>query len=226
MLPLERFRALTFDCYGTLIDWEGGILSALRPLLQDHGIECTDEELLTLYAAAEFTAESGAYRSYREVQRIVLRAIADRLGFTLKPEELDRLSESIKDWRPFADTVDALRILKRRYILGIVSNIDDDLLAGTQQHFTVEFDLVITAQQVRSYKPSHGHFVSAKERIGERRWLHAARSYFHDVVPSRALGVPVVWVNRGSEEPLGEERPDAEVESLAALVEWLANKDA
>ncbi len=225
MLPLERFRALTFDCYGTLIDWEGGILSALGPLLQDRRIECTDEELLTLYATAESTAESGAYRSYREVQRIVLGAIADRLGFILKPEELYRLSESIKDWRPFADTVDALRILKRRYRLGIVSNIDDDLFAASATRLEVPFDAVITAQQVAAYKPCPAHFETALQVLGLPREeiLHVAQSLFHDIAPARSLGWKTVWVNRRKGRPgpgatpPAEAIPDLEVPDLRTL---------
>ena len=105
--------------------------------------------------------------------------------------------------------------------LGILSNIDDDLLAGTLRHLTVDFELTLTAQQLRSYKPAHGHFLTARERIGDARWLHAAQSYFHDVVPARELGIPVAWINRKAEEPQGQARPDRNLHDLAELADWL-----
>ena len=126
-------------------------------------------------------------------------------------------------WPPFADTNAALeRLAAAGYRLGILSNVDDDLLAGTRRHFTVTFDPVVTAQQVRSYKPAHGHFLTARERLGGARWLHAAQSYFHDVTPARALAIPVAWINRKREAPSGTARPDRELTTLRDLADWLA----
>ncbi len=115
------------------------------------------------------------------------------------------------------------RLKELGYQLGILSNIDEDLLAQTQEHFTVEFDLIVTAERVRSYKPGHAHFLKARDEIGDRRWLHAARSFFHDVVPACALNIPVVWVNREHTKPLGPEHPNAEVDDLQGLVRWLSD---
>src|SRR5262249_43134171 len=132
------------------------------------------------------------------------------------------LAESVPDWKPFPDTNPALqRLAAAGFRLGILSNVDDDILAGTRRRFAVDFEIVVTAQQVRSYKPAPGHFGEARARIGAVPWLHAAQSYFHDVVPAPAQGIPVAWVNRKREQPLGNVRPEYEVFSLAELAELL-----
>ncbi len=225
MLPFERFEVLTFDCYGTLIDWERGILNALRPVLARHGVERSDDEVLSSYAAAEEKAESGPYRSYREILQEVMRELGDRFGFTPSAGELDRLAASIEEWPPFPDTIAALHTLKRRYRLAIVSNIDDDLFSGSARRLEVPFDDVITARQVRSYKPRPAHFEAALERLAVQRdrVLHVAQSLFHDIAPARRLGLSTVWVNRRRDRegfgatPPGDARPDLEVPDLRTL---------
>jgi FMN phosphatase YigB (HAD superfamily) len=148
--------------------------------------------------------------------------VAEADGWEM-PEAIAReFAASLPSWRPFADTNRALSRLAGVGIrLGILSNVDDDLLAGTREHFTVDFDLVITAEQVRSYKPEHGHFLAARERLGDAHWLHAAQSYFHDVVPCAELGIPSAWINRHGEPPAGNVRPDYEFRDLAGLAAWL-----
>ena len=169
----------------------------------------------------EAAVEAERYRSYREVLTESTRRVARQLGWALPEARAGFLAESLPFWIPFPDTNPALeRLFKAGYQLGILSNVDDDLLAATRKHFTVPFDPVVTAQQVGSYKPADGHFVTARQRVGGRRWLHAARSHFHDVTPCRRLGVPVAWINRGS-EPGREPRPDRELATLAALADWL-----
>ena len=113
------------------------------------------------------------------------------------------------------------RLVAAGYSLGILSNVDDDLLAGTRRHFTVAFDLIVTAQQVGSYKPAHRHFIEARQRLGGKRWLHAAQSYFHDVIPARALGIPVAWINRKHESTADGGRADREFHTLTELADWL-----
>ena len=148
--------------------------------------------------------------------------VAKRFSWTLTPERARGLAESLPSWQPFPDTNPALeRLVSAGYRLGILSNVDDDLLAGTLRHLTVPFDLLVTAQQVRSYKPAAAHFETARQRIGESRWLHAAQSHFHDVVPCRALGVRVAWINRKAEPGHAETRPDVEVRTLAGLADTL-----
>src|SRR5262245_13782036 len=193
MLRFERFAAMSFDCYGTLIDWETGILEALRPLLRRHGVFAEDDRLLELYAAAESEIEAGPYVPYREVLREVVRHLSRTLAFRAQPDEMDALAASLPAWPPFPDTIEALRAMAGRYRLAIASNVDDDLFAGTQKRLGVEFALVTTAQQVRSYKPGAAHFKRTLQRleplgIGGDQLLHVAQSLFHDVAPAKSLG--------------------------------------
>ena len=226
MFDFSTRVALTFDCYGTLIDWESGILDALRPLLDRYRVEIDDDRLLELYARHEPEVQQGGYRTYREVLGCVVEGIGQELGFTPAPDEIASLADSIADWKPFPDTVEALRKLKRRFKLGIVSNIDDDLFAGSARRLEIDFDWVVTAEQLRSYKPSLNNFERALERIDlpTEAIVHVAQSLFHDVVPAQALGIATVWVNRGGARPglgatpVAVARPDLEVPDLAMLV--------
>jgi len=233
MLDFSQFEYLTFDCYGTLIDWETGILAALRPMLAAHSVTISDADLLTLYGEQEAEAETGEYKSYRQVLQTVVLAMAQRLGFTASVEQTEALAESVGQWPAFPDTVDALRTLHTRFKLAIVSNVDDDLFAGSAKLLQVPFDAVITAQQVRSYKPALNNFRKAWERIGrpKEKVLHVAQSLHHDIAPARDLGLKSVWVNRrgdqaerdvsrgaGATKP-AEAIPDLEVPSLQALAD-------
>ncbi len=233
MLNFNDYEALTFDCYGTLIDWETGITRALRPVMAAHGVSVDDDVLLRLYAEYEVQGKSGEYRKYRQVLRATAHAICERLGFTPSQSEAECLAESLGGWQPFADTVDALHRLKTRYKLCIVSNVDDDLFAGTQRTLGVEFDDVITAEQAGSYKPSQNNFALAIERIGapKARVLHVAESVKLDIVPAKAFGMSTVWVNRSagtgrntgaSGNPIGgASGADLEVPDLNTLAELM-----
>ena len=225
MLDFSPFRFLTFDCYGTLIDWESGIFSALRPILAAHGRSVDGARLLELYGELEAHAEEGPFRSYREVLRSVVHGFGQKLGFTPTEAEERSLPESLKDWKPWPDTVAALRQLNVRYRLAIISNVDDDLFAPTGQLLQVPFDQVITAQQARCYKPSLGIFRLALKRIGTspEQVVHVGQSIYHDVIPAQSLGLRTVWVNRpspragiGAVKPASGQ-PDLEVPNLAAL---------
>jgi 2-haloacid dehalogenase len=200
-LDFSRFQIITFDCYGTLIDWETGILGALRPMLAAHGAQLSDAEVLALYGELEAEEEAGTYRRYREILASVVRRLGQRLGFDPTTAEADSLANSLRDWQPFPDTVAALHRLKKKFKLGIISNIDDELFAATQPKLEVKFDQIITAAQAQAYKPSLATFRLAQQRIQlpVTDWLHAAQSLYHDVVPARALGISSVWVNRRSQ---------------------------
>jgi len=225
-MDFERFEILTFDCYGTLIDWEAGILAALRPVLDRHGVTMGDDAILERYGAAESAVQGGDFLPYADVLRHVMDRLAEQSGITLVAGERDALVDSIGRWPAFPDTAGALRALKKRYRLVVVSNIDDDLFARTAPNLGVEMDDVITALQVRSYKPAPAHFERILERTGARKdgVLHVAQSLFHDIAPARALGFATVWVNRragragGGATPRAEARPDLEVPDLASLV--------
>jgi len=231
MLKFDDLTVLTFDCYGTLIDWESGIWQALQPVLAAHQVTMTTDEALELYAELEAEAERGEYREYKSVLKMVLAGLGSRLGFVPTRAELQSFAESIKTWEPFPDTVAALGMLKTKYRLAIISNVDDDLFAFSAQHLQVPFDWVITAQQVKSYKPSLNNFYRALERIGEskHRILHVAQSLFHDIAPAKAMGLSTVWVNRrhGKEgfgaTPPAQAQPDLIVPDLKALAELAAS---
>jgi 2-haloacid dehalogenase len=229
-MDLSRVTTISFDCYGTLIDWESGILPVLRTLMSRHGQSVSDAAILELFGEFEALAETGPYQSYRDVLQSVVRSFADRFNFQPSSVELNSLHESVKNWLPFTDTVPALRRLKKRYKLAVISNIDDDLFAETRKLLEVEFDAVITAQQAGSYKPSVNNFQIALRAlsISPEQLLHAAQSIYHDVVPARSLGISTAWLNRKSTRPgigavrssnatASEQRADLEVADLASL---------
>jgi 2-haloalkanoic acid dehalogenase type II len=217
------YDVITFDCYGTLIDWDRGIGAALAAAAREAGVTLDLEQALDAYHAVEPAVQSTEYRPYREVLAEVARQVAARLGWTIGEDAARRFAASLPEWPAFPDTDASLnRLASAGYRLGILSNVDDDLLRGTIEHFSAPIDLIVTAQQVRSYKPAHGHFLEARERLGGLRWLHAAQSHFHDIVPASELGVPAVWVNRKHESlPAGGPAPQAEVATLAELADWL-----
>ncbi len=230
MLDFTRFEILTFDCYGTLINWEDGILGCLHRILTVSGKDIDDATLLKLYGDFEAKAEAGEYRRYREVLQSVVRQFGEQLGFTPTDEEVRSLPESLPKWKPWHDTVSALHKLRSRFRLAIISNVDDDLFAGTRPQLGVDFDHVITAQQAGAYKPSLKIFELALSRIGvsPHRILHVGQSVYHDVIPAQSLGLSTVWVNRPSVRAgvgavkKAEGHPDLVVSNLAELASTCA----
>jgi 2-haloacid dehalogenase len=229
-LDFDRFEALTFDCYGTLIDWEQGILSALRPVLEGHGVRVEEEGLLEAFGRHETAIEAGEYRPYREVLAGVLGRLGDELGFSPADEEASAFASSVGEWPPFPDSRPALEALGRRFRLGVITNCDDDLFARSAERLGVDFDWVITAERARAYKPSHRNFELAFETIALPREgiLHVAQSLFHDHVPAKELGLATVWVDRrdgkagaGATPPATAE-PDLRVPEMATLAELAA----
>ncbi len=227
-IDFDAFDALTFDCYGTLIDWESGILGQIRPLLAAHGVPLPDDEtLLRTFGELESEAERGPFRAYRSVLTDVALGFGRVYGFQPTDEEVTRFAASVGSWPPFPDTREALGALKDRYRLAIVSNVDDDLFAGSAAQLGVDFDGVVTAQQVRSYKPApvHFHEVLRRLELPVERVLHVAQSLYHDIRPAKELGFTAVWVNRraGREgtgaTPPAEAVPDLEVRDLKTLAE-------
>ena len=225
MIKYDDFEILTFDCYGTLIDWETGILAALKPVLSNHEITTTDDQVLELYAEVEARLEKQDYQPYRTVLRQVVARLGEALNFRPTPEEMDVLADSLGQWPAFPDTVPALKALKTKYKLGIISNIDNDLFAETNKTLQVEFDHIVTAAQVRAYKPSHKAFDLARELINlpRAKILHVAQSLFHDHVPAKELGYTTVWINRrakqagGGATPPASALPDAEFPDMASF---------
>jgi 2-haloacid dehalogenase len=233
-LDFNRFDVLTFDCYGTLINWEEGILNALRPILANHGKAADEATLLQLFGDFEAAAEQRDYRRYREVLQMVVRSFGEHFEFAPSDEEIRSLPESLRNWKPWPDTIEALRQLHKRFRLWIISNVDDDLFAATQPQLGVNFDGIVTAQQAAAYKPSMKIFKLALSRIGvpPARILHVGQSVYHDVIPAQALGLSAIWVNRpsarsgvGAVKP-AEGRPDLEVSSLAELAANIAGRQS
>jgi 2-haloacid dehalogenase len=218
-LDYGRFEALTFDCYGTLIDWETGILRGLRGTLDAHGVDAPDDELLELYATAEEQAEAGPYLRYREILARGLRDVCRHYGVDTGDESAAAFGASVGDWPAFPDSSDALAQLKTRFRLGVITNCDDDLFAASNRRLGVEFDWVVTAQAVGSYKPSLRNFETAFATLGlpRDRILHVAQSLFHDHVPAQELGLAGVWIDRRHDRPGFGATPPATVTPAATF---------
>lgn len=227
-LRATRIRVLTFDCYGTLIDWETGIWRAFRTAADHDGVTLDRERVIDTYHAIEPEVESETFRPYRDILAEAARRTAARLGWTISRERARFLAQSLPAWPPFDDTNPALERLADRFRLGILSNVDEDLLEGTVRHFSVEFDFWVTADRVESYKPDLAHFEAARPYVGDSTgWVHVAQSLFHDVGPANTIGLPVVWINRREEErEPGGPAPDLELPDLASLAVWATNPGA
>jgi 2-haloacid dehalogenase len=224
MLDFKKFEVLTFDCYGTLIDWESGILNALAPLLKKFQVEINNNEILETYASFESQLQE-KYLGYGEILKKIILLFAEKYGFKPYPQDLNCLLDSVGNWLPFPDTVDALTFMKKRFKLAIISNIDENLFEMTARHLKVKFDNVITAEYTKSYKPSLHNFNIAIDRIGvpPQHILHIAQSIYHDIIPAKKIGLATVWVNRRKNltgpgaTPPAEAKPDLEVPDLKKL---------
>jgi 2-haloacid dehalogenase len=210
-VDFARFEVLTFDCYGTLIDWEAGIAAGLRRILDPRGVHLGEEDLLERYARHEASIEAGPYAPYRDVLARSLRGVCAELGVEPTEAEAAAFGGSVGDWPAFPDSPDSLALLATRFGLAVITNCDDDLFAASNRRLGVTFDWVITAQQARSYKPSERTFELAFERIGvpRERILHVAQSLFHDHVPAKRLGMTTAWVNRRHDRPGSGATPPA-----------------
>ena len=222
-IDFDRFEWVSFDCYGTLVDWETGISTAAGDVLESHGVRKSRAEVLALFADAEPRVQgSGEFLEYRAVLRRVMAAIGAGLGIQCSESDLDCLADTLPGWPVFPEVVEALNALQTRCRLAVISNVDDDLFAGTARALGVDFDVVVTAQQVRSYKPNLRNFHAARERMGVEtdRWLHVAESLYHDIGPANRLGIKSVWVNRagsGGGTRRADAVPDLVVPDLATL---------
>jgi 2-haloacid dehalogenase len=230
-MKLTDFDALSFDCYGTLIDWEAGLASVLGAWARARGLELDDEQLLASYSVHEAAAERDhGSDPYPDILARSLRWLGGELGAPVSDEDAATIASSVPDWPPFADSHDALSALGRRYKLIILSNVDRASFAGSRARLGVEFDSVITAQDVGSYKPSARNFAALTDEarrlgVGEGRLLHVAQSLFHDHVPAKQAGLPSVWINRRHDRagwgatvpPEADVTPDWEFPSMAAF---------
>ena len=222
-LDPDRIATLTFDCYGTLIDWETGTIEALRPLLAHNGVTLTADEIITLFQDLEEPLCGPPFKPYREILACVVDGFGHHFGFPVSAAERSGLAASVPSWLPFPDTVEALRALGRRYRLAVISNIDDDLFADSARQLGIPFDAVITAEQARCYKPHQPIFEEALRRLGAEPGsvAHVAEGVT-EIAPMRLLGCSTVWVRRnGRSARLLTEAPDVEVPDLHSLMPWL-----
>ena len=224
-MDYQKIRLLSFDCYGTLIDWKESVLSILESFFKDSPLSFSREELFRAFLEADRKMISDNYLSYREILAQVIELMAEDLRFSIDPASMYMLSDHFSEWKPFPDTVRSLKQLKEKFQLGIISNVDDELFSISNKLLEVDFDFIVTAQQIGSYKPDHRNFQRALEvfNIEKQEHLHVAQSIYHDIIPANQLGLNKVWVNRYEEpertNPL--EYPDLEVPDLQSLVKIL-----
>jgi len=213
------YEWITFDCYGTLIDWDQGVSNAFEKVARASDLTFDRRYVLSLFNKYE-ASEEISYKKYRDVLNRVARRVCMELGYRIG--EYNFIEESLPRWRPFPDTIVALQRLSRSHKLGILSNIDNDLFDQTRKYLAVPFDLIVTAESVSAYKPAHNHFQEARRKIGNARWIHVAQSYFHDITPCSRLGIDCAWVNRNKEisnDP--KVNPLFNGPNLVAFVNWL-----
>lgn len=225
MIDFDNIELLTFDCYGTLIDWESGIYNGAVSALAQHGISIDRDDLLERYAKAEAAIESAEYKPYRTVLSDAITYLAGELGVMLSEEEGERFALSIADWPPFEDTTRALSLLKEKFKLGIISNIDRDLFALSAKHLKTDFDFIVTAQDSHFYKPDKRMFEYARKEMGidQSRTVHVAQSLFHDIAVANEIDLRSVWINRrygqagGGATPQATAAPDMEFPDLISF---------
>ena len=207
---------VTFDVYGTLIDADTGVYDAFKREADRDGFTVERDELIPLFHEVQKQIQAGSYELYAEVLRRTAVQIAKTLAWPLEPSRAGFLPDSVQRWPPFKETNPVLQKVAKKYKVGLISNIDDKLLGQTRRHIPLDFELVVTAQQVRSYKPDPAHFNECERRIGGKRgWVHVAASYYHDVEPCLKKKVPVIWVNRSKQTlESSQKKPDAEVSNL------------
>jgi 2-haloalkanoic acid dehalogenase type II len=230
-MRLSDFSTLTFDCYGTLIDWESGILAALAPWRRRARIAADDEMLLAAFGEVESATEAAQPKLiYSDLLAEVQKTLGQRFGAPASETEAKAFGASVKDWPAFPDSAESLAYLKRHYKLVILSNVDRASFGHSARKLGVDFDLVVTAQDVGSYKPNLAHFSIGLERLAamgvpKAKVLHVAQSLFHDHVPAKQVGLPSLWINRrtgkagaGATPAAAPVKPDLEVPSMAAFV--------
>jgi 2-haloacid dehalogenase len=212
---LKDINWVTTDCYGTLIDWEKGIMDAFKREADRDGLTIDEGAFLQSFFEKQAQIMSGSYELYAEVLRRAAVQAAEEIDWTLEPSRAQFLPDSVASWPAFREVNAAMDRIKERYEIGIISNVDDKLLGISRRHLRTELDLVVTAQQVRSYKPDNTHLRECARRIGGKKgWVHIAAGYESDIGPALKLNIPVIWVNRHGEKLEGRKAPDATVKNL------------
>ena len=222
-MPLPKeVNFVTFDVYGTLIDWETGAFDAFSKEAERDGYTLSREELIPLFLQTQQDIKGGSYELYAEVLRRTIVKVAGEIGWEVEPSRAQFLPNSVAYWLPFREANAAMDRLGKKYEIGIVTNTDDKLLGISRRHLRTELDLVVTAQQVRSYKPDPVHFKECARRIGGKKgWLHIGCDYATDIAPVLKMNVPVIWVNRHDEKLEGRKAPSATVKNFRDAVKKL-----
>ena len=227
-MPLPKLKDIkwvTTDCYGTLIDWEKGLGDAFRKEAERDGFSFDEGPFLERFFEVQAEIMSGSYELYAEVLRRTAVKVAKEIGWELEPSRAQFVPDSVAYWPPFREANAAMDRLAGRYEVGVVSNIDDKLLGISRRHLRTDLDIVVTAQQVRSYKPDEAHFRECARRLGGKKgWVHIASGYDADVAPLLKMKVPVIWVNRHGEKLDGRKKPDSEVKTFRAAAAKLGAK--
>ncbi|MEO8091153.1 MAG: HAD family hydrolase [bacterium] len=217
-MPLPKLKDIQFvttDCYGTLIDWEKGIIDTFKREAAKDGFSFDEQQFIHRFFEVQAEIMSGSYELYAEVLRRTAVKVAGEIGWELEPSRAQFLPDSVSAWAPFREANAAMDRLKKRYDVGIISNIDDKLLGVSRRHLRTELDLVVTAQQVRSYKPEPAHFKEGARRLGGKKgWVHIGSGYESDVAPVLKMNVPVIWVNRHGEKLEGRKKATSEVKTF------------
>jgi 2-haloacid dehalogenase len=220
---LKDIKFVTTDCYGTLIDWEKGISDAFKKEADRDGLTINEGEFLATFFEKQAQIMSGSYELYAEVLRRAAVQTAEEIEWTIEPSRAQFLPDSVGSWPPFREANAAMDRLKERYEIGIISNVDDKLLGISRRHLRTELDLVVTAQQVRSYKPDNTHLRECARRLGSKKgWVHIASGYESDVEPCIKEKIPVIWVNRhGRKLESSQKKPTEEVKNLREAAKLL-----
>ncbi len=219
---LKNIEWVTTDCYGTLIDWHKGISEACAKEAAKDGFSFDTDAFMERFYEVQAEVMAGSYELYAEVLRRTIIKVAGEIGWEVEPSRAQFLPDSVAYWTPFRESNAAMDRLGKKFNIGIISNIDDKMLGISRRHLRTELDLVVTAQQVRSYKPDDTHFKECARRIGGKKgWLHIGSGYETDVAPLLKMKVPVIWVNRTGEKLAGRKKPSLEVKSFRDAVKKL-----
>lgn len=223
-MSFKNKEYITFDCYGTLIDWEGGIRSAVKTIADKNEFSLNLEGISDRYIKVELEVEHEQYRKYHEVLQLSAKKLFKNEGFEISDSDALEFADSIYSWQPFPETNKVLAELKAKgYKLVILSNIDNEIIKRSVELIGIDFDGIVTAEEVGSYKPEYGHWEEMLKRFNtsKDKVLHVAASYVHDIVPAKEQGFDAVWINRNKEKPTQEIKPDLEFKDLSPLLDTL-----
>lgn len=222
------FEAISFDCYGTLIDWETGITGFLARVFREKGVDQNEVGVFKAREDIEFEMIQGAYRTYKEILHESLSGAFKRFGLPYSDQDGDRLVESVPTWPVFPETKPALQKLASEHLLVIISNIDNDIIEKTKRRIGVDIQLTVTAQEARAYKPNTKPFELALRKLGcsPERVLHVSSGFKYDIPPAQRLGFKTAWINRKNEARPATASLDFEFNSLTELAESVHGPDS